>query len=433
MKPKQFFSAVTVGWLAVALCLPLAARASPVAAHERNELRTLQLSAGADATRVVIGLAHAPQWKLFTLDRPDRAVLDLQRTRLPGSFRPPAAAGLVSAVRSGPQANGTLRLVIDLADRARVKAALLPAAGGQGPRLVITVAGRASGAAAERASNAAAREPVAEVPAAAASTLPVRAAHAPGDTGRPIIIAVDAGHGGPDPGATGRGGTREKDVVLGIARALAERINREPGMRAVLTRDGDYFLTLRQRIAKARAVKADMFVSVHADSVRNPEVSGASVYVLSEKGATNEQARWLAERENAADLKGGVSLDDKDATLATVLLDLSQTASLSASLQAADRVLSSLVGVGQVRKPQVQQAGFVVLKSPDIPSMLVETAYISNPQDERRLREPGHQELLAHAIFSGVHGYFRQNPPDGTRYARGSGGGAKQTLALSAP
>ena len=259
----------------------------------------------------------------------------------------------------------------------------------------------------------------------------MRAAHAPANSGRPIIIAVDAGHGGPDPGASGRRGTQEKDVVLGIARALAARINREPGMQAVLTRDGDYFVTLRQRIGKARMAKADMFVSVHADAVPRPDVSGASVYVLSEKGATNEQARWLAERENAADLKGGVSLDDKSATLATVLLDLSQTASLSASLQAAERVLESLDGVGQVRKPKVQQAGFVVLKSPDIPSMLVETAYISNPQDERQLRSPEHQQLLAQAIFKGVHAYFQQNPPDGTQYARNRERDAAQSQSMA--
>jgi N-acetylmuramoyl-L-alanine amidase len=247
--------------------------------------------------------------------------------------------------------------------------------------------------------------------------VPVAAAHAPSDTGRAVVVAIDAGHGGTDPGAIGPNGTREKDAVLGIARALAERINREPGMRAILTRDGDYFLTLRQRMQRARAARADMFVSVHADSVRNPDVSGASVYVLSEKGATDEQARWLAERENAADLKGGVSLDDKDQTLASVLLDLSQSASITASMHAAERVLRSLDGVGEVRKPRVQQAGFVVLKSPDIPSMLVETAYISNAEDERRLRRGEHRERLADAIFRGVHHYFEEHPPEGTRFA----------------
>jgi N-acetylmuramoyl-L-alanine amidase len=245
----------------------------------------------------------------------------------------------------------------------------------------------------------------------------VRAPHAPIDSHRDVIVAVDAGHGGQDPGATGPGGTHEKDVVLPIARALAERINSEPGMKAVLTRNRDEFLVLRDRIRRARVAKADMFISVHADSIANHEVTGASVYVLSERGATNEAARWLAERENAADLMGGVSLDDKDNTLASVLLDLSQSANISASMTAAQRVLTQLDNVGQVRKSQVQQAGFVVLKSPDIPSMLVETAYISNRSEELRLKSSRYQSQLADAIFSGVRNYFEQNPPAGTRFA----------------
>jgi N-acetylmuramoyl-L-alanine amidase len=245
----------------------------------------------------------------------------------------------------------------------------------------------------------------------------VRAEHAPAESGRDIIIAIDAGHGGQDPGASGRGGTREKNVVLAIARLLANKIDSQPGMRAVLTRDGDYFLPLRERIARARRAKADLFVSVHADAVKDRDVSGASVYVLSEKGATDEQARWLAETENAADLKGGVSLDDKGDTLASVLLDLSQSASIAESMRAAERVLQTLGGVSDVRKTRVQQAGFVVLKSPDIPSMLVETAYISNPADEADLLNDAHRERIAIAICDGVRRYFADHPPDGTRFA----------------
>ncbi|HVW70251.1 MAG TPA: N-acetylmuramoyl-L-alanine amidase, partial [Steroidobacteraceae bacterium] len=259
----------------------------------------------------------------------------------------------------------------------------------------------------------------------------VRAAHAPVDTGRDVVIAVDAGHGGTDPGAIGHRGTQEKDVTLAIARALAERINDEPGMRAVLTRNRDEFIVLRDRIGRARLAKADMFVSIHADSISNSAVSGASVYVLSEHGASNEAARWLADRENAADLMGGVKLDDKDKQLASVLLDLSQSANISASMTAAQRVLSSLDVVGQVRKSQVQQAGFVVLKSPDIPSMLVETASISNPDEELNLRNGRHQAALAEAIFSGLRGYFTSSPPAGTRFA----GARRSTVAsvLAAP
>ncbi len=215
-----------------------------------------------------------------------------------------------------------------------------------------------------------------------------------------------------------------KHVVLEIAKALAARINAEPGMKAVLTRDGDYFISLNERTLRARRAKADLFVSIHADAIANPDVSGSSVYVLSDRGASSEAARWLAERENAADLKGGIKLDDKDAVLANVLLDLSQTASISASMVAAENVLKSLDRIGEVRKPRVQQAGFVVLKSPDIPSMLVETAFISNREDERKLSLPAHRAKLANAIFAGIEQYFQGNAPDGTRLAatrRGAG------------
>ena len=262
----------------------------------------------------------------------------------------------------------------------------------------------------------------------------VQAAHAPRESGRDVVIAVDAGHGGEDPGATGHAGVHEKDVVLAIAAALARRINSEPGMRAILTRDRDEFLTLRERIRRARTAHADLFVSVHADSIANSAVSGSSVYVLSERGATNEAARWLAERENAADLKGGVSLADKDRRLASVLMDLSQSANISASMSAAQSVIGALQGVGLVRKPQVQQAQFVVLKSPDIPSMLVETAYISNPAEERRLRKTAQQAALAAAIFTGLRSYFAGNPPAGTHFALARGAHPPtQVAGLGAP
>ena len=226
------------------------------------------------------------------------------------------------------------------------------------------------------------------------------------------------------PTAIGMNGAREKDVVLAIARELAVKINGEQGMRAVLTRNGDYFVPLRDRMRRARAQQADLFVSIHADSIRDRRVDGSSVYILSQRGASDEASRWLAERENASDLIGGVSLDDKDDVLASVLLDLSQSASLNASQIAAERVLRQLNRVGEVRKPQVQQARFMVLKSPDIPSMLVETAYISNPQEEQRLRSQGHQAKLAAAIHQGVHDYFYANPPAGTRVAQIATGGA---------
>jgi N-acetylmuramoyl-L-alanine amidase len=219
-------------------------------------------------------------------------------------------------------------------------------------------------------------------------------------------------------GAIGHGGTREKDVTLAIARALAQRINQEPGMRGVLTRNRDEFIELKDRIRRAQDAKADLFVSVHADSIRDASIAGASVYVLSERGATDEAARWLADRENSADRMGGVPLAGKDPQLDSVLIDLSQTATISASMIAAERVLLALDSVGEVRKPRVQQAGFYVLKSRAMASMLVETAYISNPQEERRLRTSAQQDKLAGAIFSGIRTFFAANPPPGTRFAQ---------------
>jgi N-acetylmuramoyl-L-alanine amidase len=255
---------------------------------------------------------------------------------------------------------------------------------------------------------------VAAAPAPEAGPKAVHAVHAPGDGDRDVIIAVDAGHGGVDPGAIGHGGTREKDVTLAIARALAQRIDAQPGMRAVLTRDRDEFLELRDRIARARAAHADMFVSIHADSIADRSVTGASVYVLSVRGASSEAARVLADRENSADLLAGVPLDEQG-TMA-VVLDATQSEIIGLSAGAAEQVVSALEGVGELRKAQVQRAGFVVLKSPAIPSMLIETAYISNPAEERRLRSSAQQERLAEAIAGGVRSYFVQNPPDGTRF-----------------
>ena len=237
-------------------------------------------------------------------------------------------------------------------------------------------------------------------------------------TDRDVVVAIDAGHGGEDPGARGRKGTREKDVTLAIARKLKERIDAQPGMRGVLVRDGDYFIELgkRTRIAREKH-KADLFVSVHADAFTNPKARGSSVFVLSTRGATSTAARWLADRENAADLIGGVSLSDKEDTLASVLLDLSQTGALNASYDVAGNVLKELDALGNLHKSQVQAAGFMVLKSPDIPSILVETAFITNPDEEKKLRDPAHQGRIADAILRGVKSYFRDNPPDGTRLA----------------
>jgi len=234
---------------------------------------------------------------------------------------------------------------------------------------------------------------------------------------RDVVIAIDAGHGGEDPGAIGAKGTREKVVTLAIAKRLKRLVDAEPGMRGVLVRTGDYYIKLRKRMEIARKHNADFFISIHADSFRDHRARGSSVYVLSRSGASSEAALWLAEKENSSDLVGGVSLDGKDDVLASVLLDLSQTATMQASHDAAKQVLRNLGKVGRVHSSRVQNARFVVLKSPDIPSMLVETAFISNPAEEKKLLDGSHQEKLAAAILDGVKRYFRLSPPPGTLMA----------------
>jgi len=228
---------------------------------------------------------------------------------------------------------------------------------------------------------------------------------------RMITVVLDAGHGGEDPGARGRGGTQEKNVTLAIAKRLKARIDLEPGMRAILTRDGDYFIPLGQRVVKARRVQADLFVSVHADAFVQPHARGSSVFALSDRGATSAAARWLAKRENESDLIGGVNLDVKDPVLARTLLDLSQTATINDSLKLGRAVLGHLGDINTLHKQSVEQAGFAVLKAPDIPSILVETAFISNPEEERRLKDSAYQDKLANAIFQGIRRYLAQNPP----------------------
>jgi N-acetylmuramoyl-L-alanine amidase len=234
---------------------------------------------------------------------------------------------------------------------------------------------------------------------------------------RPLVVAIDAGHGGQDPGARGGKGSREKDITLAIARELARQVNATPGLKAYLTRDSDVFIPLAQRYQKARAAKADLFVSIHADAFTNPDANGSSVFVLSQRGASSQAARWLANQENAADLVGGVRLQDKDNTLASVLLDLSQSATMKASEDIAGHVLTGLKKLGKTHKAGVERANFVVLRSPDVPSMLVETAFITNPEEERRLNDPSHRADLARAILDGVNTYFTRQPPPGTLYA----------------
>jgi N-acetylmuramoyl-L-alanine amidase len=405
-----------VFWVLLAGGALFAAGTADAAGKTLRDLKIESPLSTSEPLRVVIEVEADTVPKFFVLERPLRAVVDFPGTRQASSVRLPAAQGAVRAVRAGPQADGSLRLVFDLAAGSSVRWG----GGTTAARKfnLDVVGGPVTPAAAAAPTVAAASVITAPTTASGAPAIkPIKVDHLPVG-GRDVIVAVDAGHGGQDPGAIGRAGTREKDVVLDISRQLVERINREPGMRAILTRDGDYFLTLRQRIRRARDAGAELFVSVHADAVRDPSVSGSSVYVLSLKGATDEQARLLADRENAADLAGGVSLDDKDPVIASVLVDLAQSAQISQSMVAAERVLRSLARVNEVRKPLVQQAGFVVLKSPDIPSMLVETAFISSPSDERLLNKPERRKDLAEAIFDGVKQFFLDHPPDGSRFAQ---------------
>jgi N-acetylmuramoyl-L-alanine amidase len=375
---------------------------------------------------------------VFSIENPDRIVIDLQNARLAMRKKLPDGQGPVASVRSGPQAGGGLRIVLDVATRQPVKSFMVAPEGGAGHRLVVEMPPVATAA-----TSTAPQPPLGQqVLAAGAAAMAQASSNAPpvksitsSAKGRDLVVAIDAGHGGQDPGAIGRGGTREKDVTLAIARRLAKQVDAEEGMRAVLIRDGDYFISLRGRIRKAREFGADMFISVHADSVLDRNVSGASVYVLSLRGASDEASRWLAERENAADLVGGVSLDDKNDVLASVLLDVTQKEAVSNSVEAADAVLGALRRVGKVHGSQrVRHAGFVVLKSPDIPSMLVETAFISNAGDERKLRDPVYQQRVAEAIHTGVRDFFYDKPPPGTKLAaivaaRRGGATPAQTLA----
>jgi len=380
------------------------------------DFQGVRLWAAPDHTRVVFDTSGSVNHKVFSLQNPDRLVIDVTSGRVAKSMdTKQVSGGLVKGVRAAQNKKDTLRIVLDLKQAAKPQAFSLKPNKQYGHRLVIDLydaAGSGNKTASRTVSQSAS-----QVAAQTAGPLKVKAA-AP-TASRDLVIAIDAGHGGEDPGAIGRRGTREKTVVLAIARQLAELIRKEPGMRPVLIREGDYYIGLRQRMDKARKHNADLFISIHADAFRDRRARGSSVFVLSRRGASSEMARWIAAKENAADLAGGVSLDDKDDVLAGVLLDLSQSASIAASHEVASNMLGELKRIGKTHKSDVQRAGFVVLKSPDIPSILVETAFISNPDEENNLRSKQHQAKLAKAMLSGIRDYFDNHPPPGTlRVAR---------------
>lgn len=384
-----------------------------------------------DYTRITIEADKPIRHELLLVKNPERVVLDLEDVDVASVLQEIAGKILpndpyVAQMRAGRYKPGVVRLVFDLKTEVKPQIFLLKPVGEYGHRLVLDVYPLVPSdplmALLQKTEVKVEEQNAEPAPPAAlgAPKLAVRAEPGPRPDatakGKPVVarlvtIVVDAGHGGEDPGAKGRGGSREKDVTLTIAKKLKSIIDAEPNMRAVLTRDGDYFIPLQVRVQKARRVQADLFVSVHADAFIKPHARGSSVFALSERGATSTAAKWLAKRENDADLIGGVNLDLKDRYLAMTLADLSLTAQINDSLKLGKAVLSELGGVNALHKHDVEQAGFAVLKAPDVPSILVETAFISNPDEERRLNDEAYQEKMAQAIFNGIKRYFAKNPP----------------------
>ena len=338
-----------------------------------------------DHTRVVFDLSAGAEHQMFTLSEPNRVVIDIKDTRKSAAFaNDMVETRLVSGIRSATKDGKHLRVVLDMNDKVRPRSFLLKPDGRSGHRLVV------------------------DLHATSLSPTPIKTSKQERNRpGKPFVIAIDPGHGGRDPGAIGKRGTREKDISLSLAKKMKSVINRSSGYRAVLTREGDRFIPLRKRVETARKAEADIFVSLHANSFKSANVKGSSVYALSMRGASSEAARLIAKKENAADLIGGISLDDKDDLIASVLLDLSQTATIQDSIDLGSDVLKQLGRVQKVHKNQVQQAGFAVLKAPDMPSILIETAFLSNPADELKLRDPKHQNKLANAVFSGIKAHLK--------------------------
>jgi N-acetylmuramoyl-L-alanine amidase len=394
-----------------------------------------------DYTRLTLESKQSINYSLLTLKNPERLVVDLEDVEISTSLNQLsnkfANDPYIKTVRVGHFKPGVVRLVFDLKTEAKPQLFNLKPVGEYGYRLVLDVYPMIAVDPLMALAQQSQRKAIDLAPApiiATTSSVPsatstvVEAKPLTPSTGlqlktdktkptirtelttRILIVAVDAGHGGEDPGAHGRRGTYEKNVTLAIARKLKARIDETAGMRAVLIRDGDYFIPLGGRVEKARQVHADLFVSIHADAFVKPKARGSSVFALSERGATSASARWLAKKENEADLIGGVNLAIKDPYLARTLLDLSQTATINDSMKVAKHVLKELGGINTLHRGFVEQAGFAVLKSPDIPSILVETAFISNPDEERRLGDDDYRDKLASAILVGIKRYFSQNP-----------------------
>lgn len=366
-------------------------------------------------TRLVFDLSQPHEHKIFTLDSPYRVVIDLAGN---ARFKPKVSdveldSTLVTGLRTGRQKNKDLRMVFQLRDDVSPKSSILP------PnkiyphhRLVVDLFEK----------NSTSLEAVKTV-----KTVADKVVH----NKRDIIVAIDAGHGGEDPGAVGYRRTKEKDVVLKIAKELARLLEQQPGYKPYLTRTGDYYIPLRTRTRKARDANADLFISIHADAFKNSQAHGSSVFVLSERGASSEESRYLAEKENEADLVGGVSLGDKDDHVAMTLLDLSMTASRGSSLSVGKSILERMGTISRLHKKRVEEAAFMVLKAPDIPALLIETGFISNPGEAKKLATSYYQKKIAREIFIGLTQYFENEPPEGSYVAWKKGGGKTNSSSAS--
>jgi N-acetylmuramoyl-L-alanine amidase len=428
------------------------------------ELKYMKILAMDGQTQAELSLSGKSNYKFFSLNKPERLVVDLPATSLPAEFKLPGVNGVVSRVRTGQPVPGTVRVVFELSKTIQAK----PRVEGEGAntRLVFelidpnvkpvsapvhnssidTIAAAVNQSAISDPSE---QSSTPEIKPATADVNPsaekndhqpdAQITHKPGaktmqsvwgNRQRALVIAIDAGHGGKDPGAIGPTGVREKNITLATARELAKQINSEPGMKAVLIRDTDVFVPLQERFMKARQAQADLFISIHADAALNENAHGSSVYVLSLKGASSQAARWLADKENAADLVGGVTFN-KDQNLNAVLLDLSLSATMRVSDDVAANVLSSLKDLGKAHKKNVEHANFVVLRSPDVPSMLIETGFITNANEERNLSDPAHRSKIAKAIVTGVRDYFSKQAPPGTWFAARLN--EKESVASSTP
>lgn len=359
-----------------------------------TQIRNARLWRSDNKLRLVFDLSGPVSYKTFTLSTPERLIIDLSGASLSGDFSQLTLSGTpIHSIRSGHFGQGNTRIVLDLSSPVQLNSFLLAPQDGQGHRLVLDLMTASAG-----------------FPASVPRETPQEKTHLKRD----IMVVVDPGHGGKDPGAIGAKGEREKDVVLSIAQLLARRLKREKGFDVKLVRNDDFFVPLRKRVEIARQHKADMFISVHADAAPRLTASGASVYCLSEGGATSATARFMAQRENGVDLLGATSLlnlKDKDPMLAGVILDMSMNATIAASLQLGSTVLGSLAGITTLHQKRVEQAGFAVLKSPDVPSILVETGFISNARDSQRLVTARHQQAVADGLFEGLQRYFQKNPP----------------------